>query len=190
MKSSRKGAAQSCLPRTHPSGSFLDWKRLAAAWFFDCDGDLSRNRLACDNLNCHQNEVLSVMSTSTLLPLHTVDLIRKKRDGGTLDARELGFLAAGAASGSIPLEQLSAWLMAAWLRGLSLEERRALTLAMRDSGERLSREGVGAHKPSSLTPPRAAPWGGAVPRSRGRARAHTGGTLDKLESIPGFRTAL
>ena len=90
------------------------------------------------------------MPTSAAAPLHTVDLIRKKRDGGTLDAREIGFLAAGAASGSIPLEQLSAWLMAAWLRGLSLDETRALTLAMRDSGEkfspaRLGRQAVDKH---------------------------------------------
>ncbi len=142
------------------------------------------------------------MSTSTLLPLHTVDLIRKKRDGGTLDARELGFLAAGAASGSIPLEQLSVWLMAAWLRGLSLEETRALTLAMRDSGEkfspaRLGKQAVDKHstggvgdKTSFLIAPLAAACGVAVPMISGRALGHTGGTLDKLESIPGFRTAL
>lgn len=74
--------------------------------------------------------------TSAPASLHTIDLIRKKRDGGTHDAREVGFLVAGAADGSIPLEQLSAWLMAALLRGLSLDETRALTVAMRDSGER------------------------------------------------------
>ena len=69
-------------------------------------------------------------------PLHMIDLIRKKRDGLALDGREIGFLVTGAATGSIPLEQLSAWLMAAWLRGMSQDETRALTLAMRDSGER------------------------------------------------------
>ncbi len=63
-------------------------------------------------------------------PLHVIDLIRKKRDGLALDQREIAFLVSGAASGSIPLEQLSAWLMAAWLRGLSQDETRALTLAM------------------------------------------------------------
>jgi len=142
------------------------------------------------------------MPTSAAAPLHTVDLIRKKRDGGTLDAREIGFLAAGAASGSIPLEQLSAWLMAAWLRGLSLDETRALTLAMRDSGEkfspaRLGRQAVDKHstggvgdKTSFLIAPLAAACGVAVPMISGRALGHTGGTLDKLESIPGYRTAL
>jgi len=142
------------------------------------------------------------MPDSTATPLHTVDLIRKKRDGGTLDAHEIGFLAAGAASGSIRLEELAAWLMAAWLRGLSLDETRALTLAMRDSGEkfsptRLGKKAVDKHstggvgdKTSFLVAPLAAACGVAVPMISGRALGHTGGTLDKLESIPGFRTAL
>ncbi len=139
---------------------------------------------------------------TTPAPLHMIDLIRKKRDGGALDAREIGFLVSGAASSSIPLEQLSAWLMAAWLRGLSLQETRALTLAMRDSGEkfspaRLGKTAVDKHstggvgdKTSFLVAPIAAAWGLAVPMISGRALGHTGGTLDKLESIPGFRTAL
>ena len=142
------------------------------------------------------------MSASTPAPLHAVDLIRKKRDGGALDAREIGFLVSGAASASIPLEQLSAWLMAAWLRGLSLDETRALTLAMRDSGEkfspaRLGKQAVDKHstggvgdKTSFLVAPLAAACGVAVPMISGRALGHTGGTLDKLESIPGYRTAL
>jgi len=142
------------------------------------------------------------MPDSILAPLHTVDLIRKKRDGGTLDEREIGFLAAGAATGSILVEQLSAWLMAAWLQGLSLDETRALTLAMRDSGERFSparlgKKAVDKHstggvgdKTSFLVAPLAAACGVAVPMISGRALGHTGGTLDKLESIPGFRTAL
>jgi pyrimidine-nucleoside phosphorylase len=135
-------------------------------------------------------------------PLHAVDLIRKKRDGLALDEREIGFIAAGAASGSIPQEQLAAWLMAAWLRGLSLEETRALTLAMRDSGEKLSTAHLGkkcvdkhstggvGDKTSFLIAPLAAACGVAVPMISGRALGHTGGTLDKLESIPGFRVNL
>jgi pyrimidine-nucleoside phosphorylase len=131
-----------------------------------------------------------------------IDLILKKRDGGALNEREIGFVAAGAAAGTIPLEQLSAWLMAAWLRGLSLSEIRALTLAMRDSGEkfspaRLGKLAVDKHstggvgdKTSFLIAPLAATCGVAVPMISGRALGHTGGTLDKLESIPGFRTAL
>jgi pyrimidine-nucleoside phosphorylase len=135
-------------------------------------------------------------------PLHTVDLIRKKRDGLALDEGEIKFLADGAADGSIPLEQLSAWLMAAWIRGLSLGETRALTIAMRDSGEkfspaRLGKTAVDKHstggvgdKTSFLIAPLAAACGVAVPMISGRALGHTGGTLDKLESIPGYRTAL
>ena len=135
-------------------------------------------------------------------PLHTIDLIRKKRDGGALDAREIGFLVAGAADGSIPLEQLAAWLMAAWLRGLTLEETRALTMAMRNSGEtfspyELGKVAVDKHstggvgdKTSFLVAPLAAACGLAVPMISGRALGHTGGTLDKLEAIPGYRTTL
>ena len=131
-----------------------------------------------------------------------IDLIRKKRDGHALAPPELAFIATGAASGSIPSEQLAAWLMAAWIRGLSLDEVRALTLAMRDSGEkfspaRLGKVAVDKHstggvgdKTSFLVAPLAAACGVAVPMISGRALGHTGGTLDKLESIPGFRTAL
>jgi pyrimidine-nucleoside phosphorylase len=147
--------------------------------------------------------VISASAATTFqTPLHIIDLIRKKRDGGSLDAREIGFLVSGAADGSIPLEQLSAWLMAAWLRGLSLDEARTLTLAMRDSGEkfspaRLGKAAVDKHstggvgdKTSFLVAPLAAACGVAVPMISGRALGHTGGTLDKLEAIPGYRTAL
>jgi len=143
-----------------------------------------------------------IAEATSLAPLHMFDLIRKKRDGEALDVREIGFLTAGAADGSIPLEQLSAWLMTAWMRGLSLEETRALTLAMRDSGDRFSPARLGkmavdkhstggvGDKTSFLVAPLAAACGVAVPMISGRALGHTGGTLDKLESIPGFRTAL
>ena len=139
---------------------------------------------------------------SNVAPLHTVDLIRKKRDGGALDAREIAFLVAGAADASIPVEQLAAWLMAAWIRGLTLDETCALAMAMRDSGEkfnpaRLGKVAVDKHstggvgdKTSFLVAPLAAACGVAVPMISGRALGHTGGTLDKLESIPGYRTAL
>jgi pyrimidine-nucleoside phosphorylase len=135
-------------------------------------------------------------------PLHMIDIIRRKRDGGALDACAIEFVVAGAADGSIPTDQLAAWLMAAWIRGLSLDETRALTLAMRDSGERFSparlgKSAVDKHssggvgdKTSFLVAPLAAACGVAVPMISGRALGHTGGTLDKLESIPGYRTAL
>jgi pyrimidine-nucleoside phosphorylase len=149
-----------------------------------------------------QRMMPSSASARPLPPLHIIDVIRKKRDGGSLDPREIGFLVAGAADGSIPPEQLSAWLMAAFLRGLSLDETRALTLAMRDSGEKFSPVGLGraavdkhstggvGDKTSFLAAPIAAACGLAVPMISGRALGHTGGTLDKLEAIPSFRTAL
>jgi thymidine phosphorylase len=139
------------------------------------------------------------MSESANSPLHMIDLIRKKRDGGELTAGEIGFLVTGAVAGEIPLEQLSAWLMAAWLKGLTREETQALTLAMRDSGEKFSPRGLGkpavdkhstggvGDKTSFLVAPLAAACGVAVPMISGRALGHTGGTLDKLEAIPGFR---
>jgi pyrimidine-nucleoside phosphorylase len=131
-----------------------------------------------------------------------IDLIRKKRDRGTLSEAEIGFLVRGAATESIPPEQLSAWLMAARLNGLDLDEIRALTVAMRDSGAkfdpgRLGKVAVDKHstggvgdKTSFLVAPIAAACGVAVPMISGRALGHTGGTLDKLEAIPGYRTAL
>jgi pyrimidine-nucleoside phosphorylase len=135
--------------------------------------------------------------------MHAVDLIRKKRDGHALLPEELAFVARGAAQGTIPDLQLSAWLMAAFLRGLDAEELRALTLAMRDSGDVLprgafaGRKAVDKHstggvgdKTSFLVAPIAAAAGLAVPMISGRALGHTGGTLDKLESIPGYRTQL
>ncbi|MGC1422032.1 MAG: thymidine phosphorylase [Terracidiphilus sp.] len=142
------------------------------------------------------------MSKRAVSPLHMIDLIRKKRDGGALDPREIGFIVAGTAGESIPLEQLSAWLMAAWLNGLTIEETGALAVAMRDSGEkfdpsRLGKQAVDKHstggvgdKTSFLVAPLAAACGVAVPMISGRALGHTGGTLDKLDSIPGFRSAL
>jgi pyrimidine-nucleoside phosphorylase len=142
------------------------------------------------------------MSEKDAVTPHMIDLIRKKRDEGVLDAREIGFIVAGTASETIPLEQLSAWLMAAWLNGLTIEETRALAVAMRDSGEkfdpsRLHKQAVDKHstggvgdKTSFLVAPLAAACGVAVPMISGRALGHTGGTLDKLDSIPGFRSAL
>ena len=142
------------------------------------------------------------MSDKSVAMPHMIDLIRKKRDGGVLDSREIGLIVAGTVNETIPLEQLSAWLMASWLNGLTIEETRALAVAMRDSGEkfnpsRLGKQAVDKHstggvgdKTSFLVAPIAAACGVAVPMISGRALGHTGGTLDKLDSIPGFRSAL
>ena len=134
--------------------------------------------------------------------LHAVDLIRKKRDGEELTDEEIRFLVEGAARETIPEEQLSAWLMAVFLRGLTLGELDTLTTAMRFSGEVLDNSGLGRRtvdkhstggvgdKTSFLVAPIAAAAGLADPMISGRALGHTGGTLDKLESIPGYRTGL
>jgi pyrimidine-nucleoside phosphorylase len=142
------------------------------------------------------------MQSDSISPLHMIDILRKKRDGGALSEREIQFVAKGAADDSVPIDQLAAWLMAAWIRGLSRDETRALTLAMRDSGVRFTPKNLGKRtvdkhssggvgdKTSFLVAPLAAACGVAVPMISGRALGHTGGTLDKLEAIPGYRTAL
>ena len=129
-------------------------------------------------------------------------LIQRKRDGGALEPDEWRALVADYVAGRIPDYQVSALLMAVVWRGLSPGELAALTDAMLDSGERLrfadsgrpvidkhSTGGVG-DKVSLLLAPMVASCGIAVPMMSGRALGHTGGTVDKLESIPGFRTAL
>ena len=130
------------------------------------------------------------------------DLIRIKRDGGELDEERIRSLVTGIADGSVSDAQVGALAMAIVLNGMTAEERIALTGAMRDSGDVLdwsdarlpgpaldkhSTGGVG-DKVSLLLAPIVAACGGAVPMISGRGLGHTGGTLDKLESIPGYDT--
>jgi pyrimidine-nucleoside phosphorylase len=134
--------------------------------------------------------------------MRAVDLIRKKRDSSEHSCEEIDFLVDGYTRGDIPDYQMSAWLMAAWLRGLSRAELAALTEAMLHSGEVLSHGelpakkvdkhstgGVG-DKTSLILAPIVAAGGLVVPMISGRGLGHTGGTLDKLESIPGFNVNL
>jgi pyrimidine-nucleoside phosphorylase len=129
-------------------------------------------------------------------------LIQHKRDGRSLSPRDWAELIAAYTAGRVPDYQMSALLMAVYFRGLTPEELAALTDAMTASGERLSFEGLGLRvadkhstggvgdKVSLLLAPMVASCGVAVPMMSGRGLGHTGGTLDKLEAIPGFRTGL
>src|SRR5512142_2455984 len=131
-----------------------------------------------------------------------VPLIERKRDGGALTPEEWSALVAGYTAGRIPDYQVSALLMAVVWRGLERGELAALTDAMIASGQRLSFEGwstprIDKHstggvgdKVSLVLAPLVAACGVPVPMMSGRGLGHTGGTLDKLESIPGFRVGL
>ena len=131
-----------------------------------------------------------------------VELIERKRDGGTLSPEEWRTLMAQYATGEVPDYQIAALAMAVYFRGMDSVETEALMTAMLDSGRRLdldhlsvprvdkhSTGGVG-DKVSIVLAPLVAACGVAVPMMSGRGLGHTGGTLDKLESIPGFRTRL
>ena len=134
--------------------------------------------------------------------MRMVDLIAKKRNGEALSADEIRFFVDGYTNGSIPDYQASAFLMAVCFRGMSPDETAALTMAMADSGEHLhfpdligaradkhSTGGVG-DKTTLVVAPIVAACGVKVPKISGRGLGHTGGTTDKLSSIPGLRTDL
>lgn len=132
----------------------------------------------------------------------TQELIAKKRDGVALAGEEITAFIQGVIAETVSDAQIAAFAMAVWFRGMDLDEQRALTLAMRDSGEVLrwaklngpvldkhSTGGVG-DLVSLVLGPVVAACGGFVPMISGRGLGHTGGTLDKLESIPGFSTTM
>lgn len=134
--------------------------------------------------------------------MNTIEIIRKKRDKKSLTKEEIDFLISGYTKGKIPDYQFSAFLMAAFINGMNKDETAALTNAMLYSGkvidlssikgakvDKHSTGGVG-DKTSLIIAPIAAAAGVYVPMISGRGLGHTGGTLDKLESIPGFKTDL
>jgi len=134
--------------------------------------------------------------------MRAVDLIAKKRDGGVLTEEEIRFLIEGYTNGSIPDYQMSAWAMAVFYKGMNDEETAVLTDAMMRSGDTVdlscfgslsvdkhSTGGVG-DKTTLIVAPIVASLGGKMAKMSGRGLGHTGGTVDKLESIPGFHTEL
>ncbi len=134
--------------------------------------------------------------------MRAVDLIEKKKRGQGLSAEELSFLVNGFTKGEIPDYQLSAWAMAVYFQGMTARETADLTMAMAQSGDQVdlsplgdktvdkhSTGGVG-DKTTLIVTPIVASLGGIVAKMSGRGLGHTGGTVDKLESIPGYRTEL
>ena len=134
--------------------------------------------------------------------MRAVELIHKKREGQALTAEEIRALIQGYTDGSVPDYQMSAFAMAVYFRGMTEEETVALTDAMMHSGDTVdlsmfgdksvdkhSTGGVG-DKTSLVIAPIVASLGGKMAKMTGRGLGHTGGTVDKLESIPGFRITL
>lgn len=134
--------------------------------------------------------------------MRMVDLIEMKRDGKPLSKQEIRFIIKGYVQGDIPDYQMSAWAMAVYFQGMSLEETAELTLTMAKSGDQLDLSTLGGRfvdkhstggvgdKTTLLLGPMVAACGVPVAKMSGRGLGHTGGTIDKLSSVPGFRVEL
>lgn len=141
-------------------------------------------------------------STGEVRRMRAYEVILKKRDGKRLEGREIEFMIEGYTKGAIPDYQMAAFLMAVFIRGMAPEETTALTLAMLRSGDTIDLSAIGrktvdkhstggvGDKTSLVLAPIVAASGIPIPMMSGRGLGHSGGTLDKLESIPGFRTDL
>lgn len=134
--------------------------------------------------------------------MELLDILRRKRDGNALTQAEIAYFVRGVTAGTVPDEQAAAMLMAIYFRGMTDQELTDLTMCMARSGDQIdwsalgdrtadkhSTGGVG-DKTSLIAAPIAASLGVIVPKMSGRGLGHTGGTIDKLEAIPGYRTDL
>jgi pyrimidine-nucleoside phosphorylase len=142
------------------------------------------------------------ISATRLETMRTVELIAKKRDGRSLTTEELDWLIQGFTNGDVADYQMSAWAMAVMLRGMDERETTDLTLAMARSGDMLDLKGLApitvdkhstggvGDKTTLVLAPMVASVGLAMAKMSGRGLGFSGGTIDKLESIPGFRTSL
>src|SRR6202040_4207853 len=122
--------------------------------------------------------------------MNALEVIGRKRDGGEHSDEEIDFLLSGYLRGELPDYQMAAWLMAVCIRGMTRAETLALTQVMVASGEVLDLSVIKGDKVTLVAAPLAAACGVKVPKLSGRALAHTGGTLDKLESVPGLTVDL
>ncbi|KAF2956050.1 thymidine phosphorylase [Marinitoga sp. 38H-ov] len=134
--------------------------------------------------------------------MRPVDIIHKKRNGGINTKEEIEYMVNGYVNGDIPDYQISAWLMSIFFNGMTKEERYYLTMTMRDSGDIIDLSGISGvkidkhstggvgDKTTLAVGPLVASAGLKVSKLSGRGLGHTGGTIDKLESIPGFKTAI